>query len=383
MAQPPKRSRRARAALFAAALAALASSCDGGAAATLARRPAAVVSGRDDRVEVWQEPRPRFAALATNSTVALIDPAGLRFGADGQVAPAAAPLAAWDDYCPGTPFVDQPTAASCGGVLIDDDLIVTAAHCLDSVPSCRGYEYVFGYLASAPGTIGPYARGQLFGCRAVAVRVDSPPDAVEAVDFAVLQLDRAAGAGRRPVALASGDPAPGQALTVIGFPSGLPAKIDGGAVLVDARARLRDYFTLTSDTFAASSGGGVFDAAGDLLGVFARGSKDFVDRGPCRAVRTLAGDPSTSEEAATYAARAREALCAAGWPSLRLCGMAPACGDGVCSGGSEDAASCARDCPAASCGDLLCERAEWDSCPADCGDRRPPALPPAWTCTAV
>ena len=189
-------------------------------------------------------------------------------------------LSDWDNYCPGTPFLNQPTAGTCSGVLIDADLILTAGHCLDQVQSCRDYYYVFGYFESAAETLAPITRADVYSCRAVAGRFTSPPDSVQQVNWAIIQLDRPVDASRTPVVFASaGALAVGQPLSVIGCPSGLPTKIDQGAKVVDAREATLDYFTLTSDTFDGSSGSGVFDANRSLVGAFVRGTADYVQEG--------------------------------------------------------------------------------------------------------
>src|SRR5205814_7317968 len=252
----------------------------------------------------------------------------------------------------------------------------TAGHCMTDVQSCRDYDYVFAYAYVAADALGLRARSDVFGCRQVAIQTVSPPNSTEQIDFAIIELDR--GASRPPAPMGdAGDLGPGDRLTVVGFPSGLPAKIDRGAAVVDARGATLDYFSLTSDTFRGSSGSAVYDASPAVVGVFARGTTDFVDRAGCRAERTLPSSSTTSGELAMYTAQAIQALCAASWPSTRLCGIAPRCGDGVCSA-SEDSTTCPADCQATTCGDDLCEAVEWASCPADCGDRRPAGLPDDW-----
>ncbi|HEX6767518.1 MAG TPA: hypothetical protein VF103_18595, partial [Polyangiaceae bacterium] len=150
-----------------------------------------------------------------------------------------------------------------------------------------------------------------------------------------------------------------------------------GALAGDARSETLDAFTLSADTYASSSGSAVLDGDGRLVGVMTRGQTDFVERGGCRASRVL--DDDAAGETANYAFRAVETLCAADFPSPALCGIEPACGDGTCSPG-EDSSSCEDDCEPPACGDFLCETSEWESCPDDCGDRRPPGIPNDWFC---
>ena len=51
-----------------------------------------------------------------------------------------------------SPFSDQPSSAQCSGVLIDDDLVLTAAHCLRALP-CEEWRLVFGFYYIAPGVL--------------------------------------------------------------------------------------------------------------------------------------------------------------------------------------------------------------------------------------
>ena len=71
-------------------------------------------------------------------------------------------------------------------------------------------------------------------------------------------------------------------------------------------------FTLSSDTFAASSGSGVFDTEGALVGVFARGRVDYDADGPCQRVHREREDDAIGYEQATHVAVLRRLLKAAG-----------------------------------------------------------------------
>jgi hypothetical protein len=151
---------------------------------------------------------------------------------------------------------------------------------------------------------------------------------------------------------------------VIGNPSGLPAKIDTGAQVLSARAPNQDFFLLNSDTFQGSSGSGVFDRKGQVVGVLVRGGDDYLDGpdGSCKVpnvvdnleqdggtVAKVAADGgmlNSEGEEATYVGRAVEGICASGWPSARLCNTPARCGDGFCSE-SESRLDCPADCACA------------------------------------
>src|SRR5262249_55527067 len=107
--------------------------------------------------------------------------------------------------------------------------------------------------------------------------------------------------------------------------------------------------SMTSDTFAKSSGSGVFNARGELVATVARGGTDYEYRmdEDCFVARRVSSDPDPSQaEQASYVTPAFAALCEAGWASEALCGKASVCGDAQCSI-DEHAGACPEDCPAA------------------------------------
>ena len=306
------------------------SACSTGPPAAPARAP--VVYGEDDRRDVYEVADEALARLARESIVALIpkervilsDPDDVRFDADD--------LQTEEALCDGQRFGDQPTAASCSGTLIDTDLVLTAGHCASSHSECTEYYYVFDYYYEAEGRLAPVDRGDVYECARRIVQFDD-----EETDYAIIQLDRPVTAPHRPApvrassaALSTGDP-----VTIIGFGSGIPMKVDTGGRVVRPRAGdPLTFFEASLDSFASNSGSGVFDGAGELVGILVRGEEDYVDRGPCWEVNVLP-EPSGDDEAedVTYASQARDALCASGWVS-------DLCGDtgGVCR-------SCADDSP--------------------------------------
>jgi hypothetical protein len=189
----------------------------------------------------------------------------------------------------------------------------------------------------------------------------------------VVRLDRPVPPPFEPAPL--GTAAVGMALHVAGFPTGLPMKSVDGCT-VRSHVSGTDAYRIDCDLFAGSSGSGIFDDAGALLGVYTQGAGDYRPRGPgeCSVALVLTQDGMLSSGVGTPqlgaflpVAPAIEALCAAGHPSP-LCGLAAACGDGVCSFG-ETTASCSDDCAPPTCGDEVCSPGEDFDCAVDCGAR--------------
>lgn len=342
---------------------------------------AALVYGDDDRLEPHAHPDGRLGALARDAAVALVRADRMQIVGDA-VRFTAPPLGEVGDadgrtLCPGEPFADQPSAAFCSGTLIDDDLVLTAGHCLSS---CDGTRFVFGYLLDERGAI-EVGRQDVFGCRSIVART-RVDDGARAIDYAIVQLDRPATPGREPADVSAVDVEHADPLAVIGFPDGIPAKVDSGGRVLNPRDGAGDYFFASTDTFRGSSGSGVFDARHGLVGVLFRGADDYeIDAVcGCRRVRRVRADAGSGRgELVMRVRHAIEGLCDAGWRSLRLCGRSPVCDDGVCQG--IEIGACAADCPGAECGDGRCEVLdEIDSCAVDCGPPDVEDVPESFRC---
>lgn len=336
-----------------AALAACATSVGG--EPELGENRHAIIYGEDDRREVFDHPDLGLRGLAEGSVVALIPHARFVRKSSGDLALASQVLEAAFEVCADERFATQPTAADCSGVLIDTDLVLTAGHCFGADASCERYAFVFDYFYTSaeqlePGARASFGAGDVYGCRRVVARRVSTARDLMRIDYAVVQLDRSP-AGRTPATIRAEPLAQGEPLATIGCVSGLPAKIDSGSHVLDPRAPNEDFFLLDSDTFEGSSGSGVFDAAARLVGVLVRGGQDYEPRPDAGCVvpkrvdlsADAGGLSSELGEEATYVARAVEETCARGWPSQRLCGIAPRCGDGFCTG-DETRTLCPDDC---------------------------------------
>jgi V8-like Glu-specific endopeptidase len=334
---------------FVASLLLVASACSGVSSgeAPSSVSSAPVLYGEDDRTDPVHAPQ-NWATLAASSTVALIP--GERLSHEGSSVRVIAPtLEQAQGVCEGERFAQQPTAADCSAVLIDDDLVLTAGHCFNYDDSCAHFAYVFDYADDGSGVTVPET--SVYGCRAL-VFVERASQDNSLQDFALIQLDRVATG--RPVELAPSAPKAGDELVAIGYPGGLPAKVDRGAVVLQVGVPTAEHFLATMDAFSGNSGGPVFDTSERMLGILTAGApEDYETHDGCTKPRRVELAPDGGERIQGYRP-AVAALCASGYPSARLCGMMARCGDGVCSP-EEAGTDCAADCTAPLCTGLDCQ----------------------------
>lgn len=331
-----------------------------------------IINGEDDRREVYQVESEVLQARARQSVVALASPRSLGYDAGGLVSVHGPTLGEAQGLCSGEAFAEQPVLAWCSGVLVDDDLVATAGHCLGSslleaALTCRDMALVFGFLYAAEGQLAQLSVDDVYRCRDVAAW--SYSDDPNVPDLAVVQLDRPVVGGLAPASVADVEAELGQRVNLIGFGSGLPAKIDSGGV-VTLPAGSGEYFRSDTDTFGGASGGALFDDAGRVLGLHVRGQPGWASTEQC----TYAVRGGLGLESHQRASTVVQALCEASWPSSRLCGTEAVCGDDICS----PAEACPSDCPPPRCGDGRCEGAEPGACDADCPSFQ--AVPSEWTC---
>ena len=323
--------------------------CADGHFGALGARQEAVLNGVDNRKEVFElNDTVRNTLMA--SSAALVYSNHLIWGDSKSLRLKAESASAALNLCDDEPFADEPCAAFCSAVLIDDDLVLTAGHCLGGTAAqatqvCQNLQAVFGYALLAKAQLPTLAGDRVFSCRRVVLL---------GPEFAIFQLDRRAAAPLTPAQVAGTIVRSGDQLIVASYTAGLPLKVELEASVTSA---LPDgSFVVASDTCFGSSGGALFTQSLELVGLFERGEPDWVNSGSCSRARQSTAPAEEGRSVLT----AYDSLCKAGWRSERLCGAQPACGDGSCS------AACSNPCSPPTCGDLVCEPTERAVCSRDC-----------------
>jgi Trypsin-like peptidase domain len=305
----------------------------------------AVIYGMDGRRDLYEVDDPELRALATDTSVALIDSTQLTLDDEGRIQVEGRTLREAQELCADQRFGEQPVLAFCSGVLVDDDLLLTAGHCFESKESpeqaCLATSFVFDFAYRAPDELFELGASHVFGCRKL-VAFASPSADRDAPDYAVVQLDRPA---ERPPARTAGRvaaggsaaPAVGVGLHLIGNGAGLPTKVDSGGSVTAAPDG--SYLIADTDSFEGGSGSGVFDASLLLMAIQVRGLYDWQRSAGC----SRAAKADLGGEQHLLVKGPLDMLCAAGYPSQRLCRRSARCGDGVCNAG-ENLESCEADC---------------------------------------
>lgn len=347
----------------------------------IAAAVAKVVYGEDARQDVFEAPPSVFRRRAVESSVALVSYGFIHSTAEGIVV-RGTPLGEVESLCSDQRFTNQPVAASCSGTLVAPDLVLTAGHCVSSLSACSNLAIVFNYRMADEERVLPIGDDDVYSCVEIVAR--SLPDS-NSLDYAFLRLDRPVAPHLRPAPIRpdTGLLNRGAPVTMIGHPSGLPAKISGSAVVRDESIRSGNLFLTNLDAFAGNSGSGVYDEHGELAGVLVWGDRDYRQRDgeTCREVNVVPA--SEGMEGVVYAPRALDGLCGESPHVSSVCDAF--CGQDLCRFPGSEGSLCGE----ATCSpppEWRCEPESYGSggaCDCDCGAVDPDcALPsrPVYGC---
>jgi V8-like Glu-specific endopeptidase len=146
----------------------------------------------------------------------------------------------------------------CSGTLVSSDLFLTASHCVDG--NTVGRIVSFNYERA--GGAGSALLTQSHYTIASVVRDDTT------LDFALLRLSGNPGATFQWTPVSSSVPPDGASITIIQHPSGRPKEIEAGSITFQTADSMA-YGNV--DTEPGSSGSGILDVAGHLIGVHTNG----------------------------------------------------------------------------------------------------------------
>ncbi len=237
------------------------------------------IYGNDDRMDWGAIHDQRVKAVAAAS-IALVHRIALADEEDGKLRLQALTLEDKLNLCPGQRFLKQWSGSFCSGVLVGEDVVATAGHCIAEVAPASGavrlndIRFVFGYTASGQQDPGRslFDKSLVFAARELIGGMNREGGG----DWALVRLDR-------PVPREIAEPVrkirktrieDKAAVFVVGYPSGLPLKYAGGAEVLKNDAALS--FKTNLDTFGGNSGAGVFaGATNELVGILVSGETDY------------------------------------------------------------------------------------------------------------
>ncbi len=301
-----------------------------------------IVYGSDDRVEVYAAD-PVTRATVAGSLVALVPTEDAAF--TGNAFAASVPsLGASLDLCPGEAFADQPATAFCSGVLVDDNLVLTAGHCASLLP-LDSFVVVLDYYYQAPGVLAVQPADVRKPLAILSEEVD-PSGAEPRLDYAWLRIDGAAGHPEQPVAIRGATPPleDGEAIVSASTPEGVPVKIDEDGRIADPREDSMDYFVASTDTSAGSSGSPAFDDGGAVVGILRGGGLDYIETDAGCQATNVVPDGGPAMEEFTYASAALQGLCRDEPSATSLC--RPDCGN-PCAASASDGQAWSSGCSTA------------------------------------
>lgn len=314
------------ASLGGAALSALIAAALAGCAAPVGGAREAVIFGTDDRVELYDVEDAALREFVARTMPAMVHRRSITIDpATGDVSLRTGILGERRGLCPGEAHADQPTLATCSSTLIDDDLVLTAGHCVESI-DCADQRYAFGWWYDAAGELHGISADAIYACAEIVAYARSGGD-----DFAVVRLDRPPPGP--PAQVRRDRLARDELVSLGGYPLGLPMKVvERGPVTGFPSA---STFWARLDAHPGNSGSGVIDAELRVAGELFAGPIDaFDDGGTCTTLRVIGEDDPRTEFIQSMH-HVLGVLCAGGGATDAVC-----CGDGTCADGE----ACETDC---------------------------------------
>jgi hypothetical protein len=232
--------------------------------------------GNDDRQQIRDSQHPQAVEWA-RATAVIVNKAKLYAASAGRIGANVSTLAERERLCSDERFASEPALGFCSSFLVAPDLVATAGHCFKTT-LCEEMAFVFDfYVGGASANVQSIPQSNVYACREVVAQ-----QLGGGLDYALVRIDRPT-TGRTPFALQSRPPAVGGRVGLIGYPSGIPAKIDTAGTVLRHEGTNASRIRTSVDSFPGHSGGVMIDlATGAAFGVHVEGSTpSFISDGTC------------------------------------------------------------------------------------------------------
>jgi hypothetical protein len=243
------------------------------------------IYGTDDRKDVHNVRDPRVKTRIPAALALFREDQGeIETNPHGGIKVKSSTLGVLQRLCDGERFHNQVAGAYCSGVLIKDNMVATAGHCIreahydpeNPAPFLKEIKFVFGYVTTSdtdPGRT-EFPPERIFRAESV---VAHKFDAGKGEDWAIVKLAAKVPASMAvPVTPISATRiADKRRVYVLGYPDGLPLKYAPGAWVRNNSAT--SFFVANLDTFGGNSGSPVFDSQTNaLVGLLVSGGPDYL-----------------------------------------------------------------------------------------------------------
>lgn len=207
-----------------------------------------------------------------------------------------APLTESSLLCDGEPLAEDVALAGCSGVLVAPDLMVTAKHCTEIVPC----EEMF-VTTEFDVALRSDDEWDFEGRRCVGELASD-----EMLDTALIKLAPTTDPTIEVATLRSDEVTSDTQVILVSHPLGTSTKVDLDAHVRPSAAGPGQIW-LRGDAFKGSSGGGVFDTQGRLVGIVTAGLSDFNYDQDAECIRLVRSDSEGFERLATVDSVLRDA----------------------------------------------------------------------------
>jgi hypothetical protein len=167
------------------------------------------------------------------------------------------------NLCAKEVFSKEPSIASCSGILIDHDKILTARHCIKSQYDCNKYQWVFDYDDIHLNLENP-SLDHLEQVQCTKILYSSP-----GLDLTIIEIDQKLS---RPLVQLDIELNPEHLSYLIGSPVGVPLKV---SPVQKFSHELDGFWSINVDAFNGQSGSGIYSKSHHLMGVLTAGSEDY------------------------------------------------------------------------------------------------------------